>query len=184
MTLPTKVLSDSLGQIGSLKRASDKSLFPMALGSCDHRITHQLRPINMNGRAILSVMSELRFAFDIPYAAMNETSSNRWNLSVISDFSGLANQVATSGHFAPRPTPHAPRPTPHAPRPTPHAPRSTFAGVRPPLPRRAGYPWTEQMDRKMLRNVEIRGVHAAENGPSSDRKYWQRLELGIRGLNR
>ena len=121
LTLPTKVLSDSLGQIGSLKRTSDKSLFPMALGSCNHRITHQLRPINMNGRAILSVMSELRFAFDIPYAAMNETSSNRWNLSVISDFSGLANQVATSGHFAPRPTPHAPR--------------STFAGVRPPLPR-------------------------------------------------
>ena len=50
--------------------------------------------------------------------------------------------------------------------------------------RRAGYPWTEQMDRKMLRNVEIRGVHAAGNGPSSDRKYWQRLELGIHSLNR
>src|SRR5208337_3176633 len=50
--------------------------------------------------------------------------------------------------------------------------------------RRAGYPWTEQMDRKMLRNVEIRGVHAAGNGPSSDRKCWQRLELGIHGLNR
>src|SRR5271166_4898590 len=40
------------------------------------------------------------------------------------------------------------------------------------------------MDRKMLRNVEIRGVHAAGNGPSSDRKCWQRLELGIHGLNR
>jgi hypothetical protein len=40
-----------------LKRTSDKSLFPMALGSCGHRITHQLRPINMNGRSILSVMS-------------------------------------------------------------------------------------------------------------------------------
>ncbi len=36
----------------------------------------------------------------------------------------------------------------------------------------------------MLRNVEIRGVHAAGNGPSSDRKYWQRLELEIHGLNR
>ncbi len=59
MTLPTKVLSDSLGRIGSLKRTSDKSLFPMALGSCGHRITHQLRPINMNGRSILSVMSVL-----------------------------------------------------------------------------------------------------------------------------
>src|SRR5208337_5347012 len=33
-TFPTKVPSDSLGWIGSLKRTSDKSLFPMALGSC------------------------------------------------------------------------------------------------------------------------------------------------------
>jgi hypothetical protein len=56
-TLPTKVPSDSLGRIGSLKRTSDKSLFPMALGCCGHRITHQLRPINMNGRSILSVTS-------------------------------------------------------------------------------------------------------------------------------
>jgi len=40
-----------------LKRTSDKSLFPMALGSCGHRITHQLRPINMNGRSILAVTS-------------------------------------------------------------------------------------------------------------------------------
>ena len=57
MTLPTKVPSDSLGRIGSLKRTSDKSLFPMALGSCGHRITHQLRPINMNGRSILAMTS-------------------------------------------------------------------------------------------------------------------------------
>ena len=49
---------------------------------------------------------------------------------------------------------------------------------------RARYPRPEQMARKMLRNVEIRGVHAAGNGPSSDRKCWQRLELGIHGLNR
>ena len=56
-TFPTKVPSDSLGRIGSLKRTSDKSLFPMALGSCGHRITHQLRPINMNGRSILAVTS-------------------------------------------------------------------------------------------------------------------------------
>jgi len=42
-----------------LKRTSDKSLFPMALGSCGHRITHQLRPINMNGRSILAVTSIL-----------------------------------------------------------------------------------------------------------------------------
>src|SRR5271157_143916 len=59
LTFPTKVLSDSLGRIGRLKRTSDKSLFPMALGSCGHRITHQLRPINMNGRSILAVTSEL-----------------------------------------------------------------------------------------------------------------------------
>ena len=61
LTLPTKVPSDSLGRIGSLKRTSDKALFPMALGSCGHRITHQLRPINMNGRSILSVTSHCLF---------------------------------------------------------------------------------------------------------------------------
>ena len=59
LTFPTKVPSDSLGRIGSLKRTSDKSLFPMALCSCGHRITHQLRPINMNGRSILSVTSSI-----------------------------------------------------------------------------------------------------------------------------
>ena len=32
--------------------------------------------------------------------------------------------------------------------------------------RRAGYPWTGQMTRKMLRNVEKRGVQSAVNGPS------------------
>jgi len=48
--------------------------------------------------------------------------------------------------------------------------------------RRAGYPWTEQMARKMLRNVEKRGVQAARNGPSEDSKCWQRIELGIHGL--
>ncbi len=32
--------------------------------------------------------------------------------------------------------------------------------------RRTGYPWTGQMTRKMLRNVEKRGVQAARNGPS------------------
>src|SRR5208283_263504 len=31
---------------------------------------------------------------------------------------------------------------------------------------RAEYPWPEQMDRKMLRNVEKRGVQAARIGPS------------------
>ena len=33
LTLPTKVPSDSLGGIGTLQRTSDKSLFPMTLGS-------------------------------------------------------------------------------------------------------------------------------------------------------
>ena len=59
MTFPTKVLSDSLGGIGSLKRTSDKSMFPMALGGCGHRITHQLRPINVNRRSILSETSRM-----------------------------------------------------------------------------------------------------------------------------
>jgi len=45
--------------------------------------------------------------------------------------------------------------------------------------RRDGYPWPEQMARKMLRNVEKRGVQAARNGPSADGKYWQRFELGL-----
>ena len=36
LTLPTKVQGDSLGWIGSLKIISDKSLFPMALGSCGY----------------------------------------------------------------------------------------------------------------------------------------------------
>ena len=38
------------------------------------------------------------------------------------------------------------------------------------------------MARKMLRFVEKRGVHAARNGPSEDRKCWQRFELRIHGL--
>jgi len=38
----------------------------------------------------------------------------------------------------------------------------------PSMPRRAGYPWTEQMSRKMLRNVEKRGIHAARNGAGSN----------------
>src|SRR5208337_3198003 len=74
MTLSTKVLNVSLGQIGNLKRISDKSLFSMVLGSRDHRITHQLRPINMNGRSILSVMSYL----------VSDQNSN--------DYTGLHNQ--------------------------------------------------------------------------------------------
>ena len=37
----------------------------------------------------------------------------------------------------------------------------------PSMSRRAGYPYPEQMDRKMLRNVEKRGVHTARNSSSS-----------------
>ena len=48
----------------------------------------------------------------------------------------------------------------------------------PPLPRRAGYPWTEQMARKMLRNVEIRGVHPARNGHSSNAGHSSRVPGG------
>jgi len=48
--------------------------------------------------------------------------------------------------------------------------------------RPAGYPWPEQMARKMLRFVEKRRVHAARNGSSANRKYWQRFELGIHGV--
>src|SRR5271157_5448252 len=50
--------------------------------------------------------------------------------------------------------------------------------------RAAGYPWPEQMDHKMSRNVEKRGGQAARNCPSADRKCWQRVRLGIHGLNR
>ena len=51
----------------SLQRTSDKSLFPMALSSCGHRSTHQLRPINVNGRSILSVTSQLDFPSVLAY---------------------------------------------------------------------------------------------------------------------
>src|SRR5208283_3413210 len=48
----------------------------------------------------------------------------------------------------------------------------------------AGYSRSEQMDHKMSRNVEKRGVQAARNCPSADRKCCQRVRLGIHGLNR
>jgi hypothetical protein len=35
-----------------------------------------------------------------------------------------------------------------------------------------------------LEKSEKRGVQAARNGPSEDRKWWQRVELCIHGLNR
>jgi hypothetical protein len=97
---------------------------------------------------------------------MSETSSNRWNLSVISDFSGLANQVATSGHFALRPTLHAPR----------------SPGSAPLAARRAGYPWTEQMSRKKSRKVRETRSSYSRKRPELGQKCRQRLELGIHGL--
>ena len=44
------------------------------------------------------------------------------------------------------------------------------------------YPWSEQMARKMLRNVEKTRSSNRQNAPSEDRKCWQRIELGIHGL--
>src|SRR5271157_3587515 len=35
---------------------------------------------------------------------------------------------------------------------------------------------------KSLEKSEKRAVQAARNGPSADRRYWQRFELGIQGL--
>jgi len=48
--------------------------------------------------------------------------------------------------------------------------------------RRAGYPYSEQMNRKMLRNAEKRGVHTARNGPSErERRGPPFLAPGKRG---
>ena len=50
--------------------------------------------------------------------------------------------------------------------------------------RRAGYPWSEQMGRKLSRKVRDSPSSNSRNAPSADRKCWQRLELGIHCLNR
>src|SRR5271166_2304308 len=94
LTLSTKVPSDSLGRIGSLKRTSDKSLFPMALGSCGHRITHQLRPINMNGRSILSVTSNLTLPTKVPSDSLGRIGS----LKRTSDKSLFPMALGSCGH--------------------------------------------------------------------------------------
>src|SRR5208337_4005934 len=94
LTFPTKVPSDSLGWIGSLKRTSDKSLFPMALGSCGHRITHQLRPINMNGRSILAVTSTLTFPTKVPSDSLGWIGS----LKRTSDKSLFPMALGSCGH--------------------------------------------------------------------------------------
>src|SRR5208283_6224018 len=55
----------------------------MALGSCGHRITHQLRPIHMNRRSILSVTStrgrslQLQAAPDRSYRGRASTNGSR-----------------------------------------------------------------------------------------------------------
>src|SRR5208283_1681633 len=55
----------------------------MALGSCGHRITHQLRPIHMNRRSILSVTStrgrslQLQAAPDRSYRDRGSTNGSR-----------------------------------------------------------------------------------------------------------
>ena len=97
-------------------------------------------------------------------------------------------QGTVSGPFRPLATvlpPHAPRPTPHAPRPTPHAPRPMIVGVHRRCRAELGIHGLNRWPVKcleMLRNVEKCGVQAARNGPSEDRKCWQRVELGIHGL--
>ena len=94
LTLPTKVPSGSLGRIGSLKGTSDKSLFPMALGSYGHRITHQLRPINMNGRSILSETSTLTLPTKVPSGSLGRIGS----LKGTSDKSLFPMALGSYGH--------------------------------------------------------------------------------------
>src|SRR5271157_539452 len=48
----------------------------------------------------------------------------------------------------------------------------------------AGYPWPEQMNRKMSGNVWKTRSSNRQDAPSEARKCWQRVELGIHGLNR
>ncbi len=60
MTFPTKVLTDNLGPIGILQKIRCKNRLPMVLGSRDSRFIHQHRPINMNGRSILSETSRIK----------------------------------------------------------------------------------------------------------------------------
>src|SRR5271157_5796206 len=65
---------------------------------------------------------------------------------------------------------------PHAPRFTPHALSTTSVNRRgpPPMPRaELGIHGLNRWLVKCLDLVEKRGVHAARNGPSKDRKCWQ-----------
>ena len=48
--------------------------------------------------------------------------------------------------------------------------------------RRAGYPWTEQMSRKLSRKVRETRSSNNQKRSEGDRKWGQHIELGIRGL--
>ena len=54
--------------------------------------------------------------------------------------------------------------------------------IRRPCRRRAGYPWTEQMSRKLSRKVRETRSSNSRHAPSEDRKWWQHIELDIHGL--
>src|SRR5208337_4984719 len=48
--------------------------------------------------------------------------------------------------------------------------------------RRAGYPWTEQISRKLSRKVRETRSSSSQKRSERDSKCWQRVELGIHGL--
>ena len=47
---------------------------------------------------------------------------------------------------------------------------------------RTGYPWAEQMSRKLSRKVRERRSSNSRKCPERDSKCWQRIKLGILGL--
>jgi len=70
----------------------------MVLGSPDHRITHQLRPINMNGRSILSEMSKL-FSTTVAHVVLNPCQASIDSGSLTHSLTGLVKE-ATDGEDA------------------------------------------------------------------------------------
>src|SRR5271157_3669757 len=79
----------------------------------------------------------------IPYAAMSETSSNRWNLPPFG-FTGHRSLATILSHHAT---------TSYRQRLFVEHDRGESSGSAALAARRVGYPWTEQMDRKLSRNV-------------------------------
>jgi hypothetical protein len=63
LTSPTKVPNGNLGQTGKMREISYKSLYLKALWLRDRHFTHLLRPMNMDGRSILSVTSIIHSQF-------------------------------------------------------------------------------------------------------------------------